>query len=93
MPSVVFEPTFSAGERPQTYALDRTVTGIELAILPYDNIHGKSLSGYYKIGKLGKCVSTFRNIRWNGATLIGGVQRRGVPFVLSLVSVVTEEDT
>jgi len=25
-PSVGFEPTFSAGERPQTYALDRTAT-------------------------------------------------------------------
>jgi len=24
---VVFEPTISAGERPQTYALDRAVTG------------------------------------------------------------------
>ena len=27
MPSVGFEPTISAGERPQTYALDRTATG------------------------------------------------------------------
>jgi hypothetical protein len=27
MPSVGFEPTISAGERPQTYALDRAVTG------------------------------------------------------------------
>ena len=26
MPSVGFEPTISAGERPQTYALDRAVT-------------------------------------------------------------------
>jgi hypothetical protein len=25
---VEFEPTISAGERPQTYALDRTATGI-----------------------------------------------------------------
>jgi len=78
MPSVGFEPTFSAGERPQTYDLDRTATGIELAPLPYDNIHGKSLSGYYEPGKLSECVSTFRNIRWNGATLIGGMQLRRV---------------
>ena len=28
MPPVGFEPTISAGERPQTYALDRAVTGI-----------------------------------------------------------------
>jgi len=27
MPSVGFEPTISAGERPKTYALDRAVTG------------------------------------------------------------------
>ena len=29
MPPVGFEPTVSAGERPQTYALDRAATGIE----------------------------------------------------------------
>ena len=28
MPPVVFEPTISAGERPQTHALDRAATGI-----------------------------------------------------------------
>ena len=27
MPPVGFEPTISAGERPQTYALDREATG------------------------------------------------------------------
>jgi len=27
MPTVGFEPTISAGERPQTYALDREATG------------------------------------------------------------------
>ena len=30
MPSVGFEPTVSAGERPQTYALDRAATGTGL---------------------------------------------------------------
>ena len=30
MPPVGFEPTISAGERPQTYALDRVVTGTGL---------------------------------------------------------------
>ena len=35
MPPVGFEPTISAGERPQTYALDRaaTGTGIKITIL------------------------------------------------------------
>ena len=28
MPTVGFEPTISAGERPKTYALDRAATGI-----------------------------------------------------------------
>jgi len=27
MPTVEFEPTISAGDRPQTYALDRAATG------------------------------------------------------------------
>ena len=30
MPPVGFEPTISAGERPQTYALDRATTGTGL---------------------------------------------------------------
>jgi hypothetical protein len=28
MPAVEFEPTISAGKRPQTYALDRVASGI-----------------------------------------------------------------
>jgi hypothetical protein len=32
MPAVGFEPTISAGERPQTYALDRVATGISIYI-------------------------------------------------------------
>ena len=31
MPTVGFEPTVSAGERPQTYALDRSATGTGIA--------------------------------------------------------------
>ena len=33
MPPVGFEPTFSAGERPQTYALDRAATGTGIPTL------------------------------------------------------------
>jgi len=33
MPPVEFEPTISAGERPQTHALDRAATGIGLNVL------------------------------------------------------------
>ena len=32
MPPVGFEPTISAGERPQTYALDRAATGTGLLV-------------------------------------------------------------
>ena len=33
MPPVGFEPTISAGERPQTYALDRAATGTGYFVL------------------------------------------------------------
>jgi len=32
---VVFEPTISAGERPQTYTLNRAVTGTEVLIFKF----------------------------------------------------------
>ena len=35
MPPVGFEPTISAGERPQTYALDRAATGTGTYWLPH----------------------------------------------------------
>jgi hypothetical protein len=37
MPPVGFEPTISAGERPQTYALDSAATGIGLAVIETPN--------------------------------------------------------
>ena len=40
MPPVVFEPTISAVERPQTYALDRAVTGTGIYIYIYIYIYG-----------------------------------------------------
>jgi hypothetical protein len=36
MPPVGFEPTISAGERPQTYALDRAVTGTGFKLMNTD---------------------------------------------------------
>jgi hypothetical protein len=38
MPPVRFEPTISAGERPQTYALDRAATGTGLSETYTENI-------------------------------------------------------
>ena len=37
MPPVGFEPTISAGERPQTYALDRAATGTDAFNLTNNN--------------------------------------------------------
>ena len=42
MPPAGFEPTISAGERPQTYALDRAATGIGISYLIMDTIQGDS---------------------------------------------------
>ena len=38
MPRVGFEPTISAGERPKTYALDRTVTGTGYQEVEKENV-------------------------------------------------------
>jgi hypothetical protein len=38
MPPLGFEPTISAGERPQTYALDRPATAIDTAYIKCFNI-------------------------------------------------------
>ena len=46
MPPVGFEPTISAGERPQTYALDRMATGtgmLPLLLILNDNISIKHI--------------------------------------------------
>ena len=37
MPPVGFEPTISAGERPQTYALDRAATGTGIYVVLVGN--------------------------------------------------------
>ena len=39
MPPVGFEPAISAGERPQTYALDSAATGTGKINILYGNIH------------------------------------------------------
>jgi len=46
MPPAGFEPTISAGERPQTYALDRMVTGIANTVykLVSNHLNNKGLS-------------------------------------------------
>jgi hypothetical protein len=49
MPPVEFEPTISAGERSQTYALDRAATGIGLKMdmnLRYFCPHAKLYKRY-----------------------------------------------
>ena len=51
MPPVGFEPTISAGERPQTYALDRVATGpaiLNVSLFVYTTTHC-SLKAYCAI--------------------------------------------
>jgi len=38
MPPAVFEPTISAGDRPQTYALDRAATGTGVHVITSVNL-------------------------------------------------------
>jgi len=49
MPPAGFEPTISAGERPQTYALDRAVTGTGCAIIYKDKVVVTTNVGYNHI--------------------------------------------
>jgi len=63
MPPVRFKPTISAGERPQTYALDRAATGTgTLAIYSEE----RSLPGrlLYK-----QCVSVYTKVACLALTL------------------------
>ena len=43
MPPVGFEPTISAGKRPQTYALDRVATGTGIYAVYAVHIYRKGL--------------------------------------------------
>ena len=70
MPPVVFEPTISVGEQPQTYALDRAATvvsgGLRYIIIYLPLICGRTMRK--KISECGGkkflcCAITFRN-RW-----------------------------
>ena len=52
MPPVGFEPTISAGERPQTYALDRAATGTGIPeVLHRNNVHANNIILINKIKK------------------------------------------
>jgi len=55
MPLVGFEPTISAGERPQTYALDRAATGIGTQLT-----HNQFFCLQYQPFRLMKIISLFR---------------------------------
>ena len=52
MPPVGFEPTISAGERPQTYALDRAATGPGV-------VNGVDITVYNNVCRNGLVASTF----------------------------------
>ena len=58
MPPVGFEPTISAGERPQTYALDRAAT-TQTLIIKKKKLLGPILSQFYSLFILITCVSKY----------------------------------
>jgi len=58
MPPVGFEPTISAGDRPQTYALDRAATGTGTFLLHKLHIVWQETRHNTLILKLSVCPST-----------------------------------
>ena len=63
MPPVGFEPTVSAGERPQTYALDRAATGTG-----YKPEYMAEMCLEYSLGK--RTHRWLLNIVWNACLLV-----------------------
>ena len=63
MPPVGFEPTISAGERLQTYALDRAATGTgNFCLIPYKNsVSSPERTHYTSITKVDQ-IMQFRKI-------------------------------
>jgi hypothetical protein len=62
MPPVAFEPTISAGERPQTYVLDRAATGT-------GNYEADTVIKYTKTADSLNYVTTrcqLQGLRWGG---------------------------
>ena len=49
MPPVGFEPTISAGEEPQTYALDRAATGTDGSHLKHANKTRENIQAFLKV--------------------------------------------
>ena len=45
---VGFEPTNSAGERPQIYALDRAATGTSIVVLNFNNFECEKSPTYHR---------------------------------------------
>ena len=77
MPPVGFEPTISAGERPQTYALDRAATGTGITsrisainsntfIVMYFILHISSETWHCTLSKLTACLNwMLKNEFWS----------------------------
>ena len=75
MPSVGFEPTISAGERPLTYALDRAATGI--GILKHKEEFATELHQYfitYNYISVTFTVALYMLLVWNVPTSLVGVR-------------------
>ena len=60
MPQVGFEPTISAGERPQTYALDRAATGTGISLIT--NVYYKKTTWNTNICNCNITINTLHKI-------------------------------
>ena len=59
MPPVGFEPTISAGERPQTYALDRAATGTGISIWKQTVVSETGIAFSYRGFRKQQILKTF----------------------------------
>jgi hypothetical protein len=65
MPLAVFEPTFSAGERPQNYVLDRTAIGTGETAW-HRKLHTEQQERRVSSLKVDKHRSSWQDIQWDG---------------------------
>jgi len=80
MSPVEFEPTISAGERPQTYALDRAATGTDVAVDITITII--KMAGSVKFGER---LEYLGSLIFKG-TVLCGIRSKNIVFVIMSLS-------
>ena len=72
MPTAGFEPTISAGERPQTYALDRaaTGTGTEKGLCNKYNVYITTRNSQFDVIEVLTLKITRRKVQYGGQYIL-----------------------